>query len=120
MSMTPFSDDNEIAEAEIVEDGIVPFPLTAEAYAEAALLLPEEIPLDYGQRMLIRTALAFYADKGPRERRTRLILDLLQHMADYEPITRCDHCEGTGKVRTMYDLRFCHCPTGIRRRSAEG
>lgn len=125
-------DDDEIIDAEIVEDDLLPavresvalVPGTdnnAPAVGDGYWIPPGTIlmALDYEQRQLIRASLAHYHDKGPRERRTGPIMDLLNLFADNEHENRCAQCDGHGKYRTMYAMEFCYCPRGVARRNAE-
>lgn len=120
--------DDEIVDAEIVEDDLpVPTYMELVGVPEAPLTFiePARVPPDavtivftFEQRILIREALAHYYDKGPRTRNTRAILKTIEYMAESEPETRCAQCDNTGKWRDMYDMHYCHCRIGVERRQA--
>ena len=113
-------DDDEIIDAEIVED-LLPAVITPteilprNPYPVGAI----DIPLSWPQRQIIREALAHFFDNGPRGRNTPVILNTLRWMADNETgAAACGQCDNTGKYRTMYAMEYCYCPRGVERRIA--
>lgn len=120
------SPDDEIIDAEIVEDnpllpavfGSTELDLLSEQALVLASLPPGSvlIEMSFQQRQLVRAALAWYHDKGPRERRTSAIMDMMHYMADHEQLQSCATCADTGKYRTMYEMHYCNCPKGMQRR----
>jgi hypothetical protein len=122
-----YSPDDEIVDAEIVEDepgtdleiigsssGVAERSSSPALRNETGVI---DIPLTSAQRMLIREALSHYHDKGPRSRSTAAILITINHLAAFEPSVFCSNCDNTGRVRDMYALSYCHCPRGIQARS---
>lgn len=126
--MTDPTSDDEIIDAEIVEEDHLPTvvvnsPVTTPAPGVQMTVTnvppgSASIVLNFEQRILIREALAHYYGKGPRTRNTRAILKMIEYMADSEPESRCAQCDNTGKWRDMYDMHYCHCRRGVERRQA--
>lgn len=127
--------DDEIIDAEIVEDDDVPSTAVAipagsnmEGFGnltsgdvDLAVNYPPgtvRVPLTFEQRNLIRGALAHYHDNGPRQRNTHFIISTMDHLSGFEPDRPCETCDNTGKYRDMYEMHYCHCPRGIRRRQS--
>lgn len=119
--------DDDIVDAELVEEGdlfpeIVTFSLPAEFFGQGPVeqALPTSsldgaIRLNAAQAQLLRMALAHYYDKGPRQRNTRAILDLMDHLSEFED-SLCTLCAGSGRVRNMYEVQYCGCRAGLRAR----
>jgi len=122
--------DDEIVDAELVEDDLLPVAshLAHDVVRETGTsLVPQRdigsdiiwVPLRLEQRSMIREALGWFHDKGPRVRSTQRIMDLMNFMADQEVTLDCDVCNSTGKVRTMYAMTYCTCPIGVQRREEQ-
>lgn len=126
-------DDDEIVDAEIIDDemyapaeikflpaeyrGVTPNLQPRPQANDLVLRVPSDqvlVPLTLAQRQLLREALGHYYQKGPRQRNTSQILRLIEHMADHEPMTNCNNCNNTGRVRSMYDVQYCGCHHGLR------
>lgn len=119
------SSDDDIVEAEIVEDDMLPAvrggeleALEADALYPEALHLPPGtmlIPMDWQTRMVVREALGHFHDNGPRQRSTHQILQALRLMADVEE-GRCPLCGNSGQRKTMRGQVNCSCRKGNERR----
>lgn len=124
--------DDEIVDAEIVDDDsllpdVIGGPALEGFHSTGSGMAPHHLPpgsvlveLTFQQRQVIRAALAWYHDKGPRERRTSEIMAVMNYVADHEEWQNCATCDNTGKYRTMYEMHFCNCPRGMARRRANG
>lgn len=118
-------DDDDIVDAEIVEDDLLPAVRRSEVeHVEADQLFPEVtmlppgtmlVPMDYQTRMIVREALGHYHDNGPRQRSTHQIMQALKMMADVEQ-GRCPLCGDSGYRQTMRGNVNCSCRKGNQRR----
>lgn len=126
-------DDDEIVDAEIVEDEDDLLPVLApsrelEDVSQFVDRLPpgaldlfmdpdvRAVPMDSAMRAQVREALAFFWQNGPRHRSTIEVKRAMDRIADVEPDTgKCLTCGGAGRWQDrLGKIQVCSCPAALQ------